>query len=72
MSNECWFSQVHWSDGTVETVADCMDCRQSAIQATRNWFSINEIEAEPFQVFQRFVKEDTTDRVSEDEFYKKH
>lgn len=54
--NEIWFSIVQWSDGTSETVADFMDSREAAIQATRDWFAINEMEPEPFQVFQRFVK----------------
>lgn len=55
---ECWFSVVYLDDTTVEIVADEMNCRDAAIRATRSWFAINEMEAEPFQVFRRFEGRD--------------
>lgn len=50
-----WVAQVCWGDGSFETVADCQDTREDAIVAVRNWFRLNEMEAEPFQVFSREV-----------------
>jgi hypothetical protein len=52
----CWVSQVEVEQGIWEFAADCQDTRDHAIDATRSWFAINEMEPLPFQVWRRVLR----------------